>query len=632
MKPRHPIRRLLRGVRRFLDEEPLQLFPFLGPLRRYDSTRLRADARAGFNVAILALPQAMAYAAIAELPIVYGIICSAAATIVAPLFSGSRHTILGPTNATAFMVFSFFAANPHLAARKAELVPLLVLLVGVLSVAGALIRVADLLQYISRSVLVGYISGAATLIIANQCKHVLGVAAALDPGTASNFFGILGGLWKALPGTRALPLAIAALTVLCHEALRRWRPKWPHFALTLVGMSAMTAAAAAAAGHLSPHLAAAFARLDHFHTFTFADLAPALPQLARPGIYADLSALLAVAFGIAFLASLENTVMAKTLANHTAERVDVNQDMLSVGAANLAAAIAGGMPASGSLTRSTLNFASGARTRFASMFSGAYVLLAALAIAASGLAAVGVPLIDFVPKSCLAALVIVLGISLFSPKNLRICLRSTKGDAAVLVTTFLATLLTPLHFAIFIGVALSVTLFLRKASRPHLVEYEFSDKGELREMGEKRKRPDPAISIVHVEGDLFFGAAELFRTQMQRTVADPTIEVIILRLKNARHLDATSVLALEDLIRFMRAQGRHLLVSGATREVYKVLRRSGALDLLQQGADRDRGECNIFLTAPSNPNISTRDALRRAQQLLGGRKAEVKIFYDPDKP
>ena len=92
------------------------------------------------------------------------------------------------------------------------------------------------------------------------------------------------------------------------------------------------------------------------------------------------------------------------------------------------------------------------------------------------------------------------------------------------------------------------------------------------------------------------------------------------------------MLALEDLIRFMRAQGRHLLVSGATREVYKVLRRSGALDLLQQGADRDRGECNIFLTAPSNPNISTRDALKRAQQLLGGRKAEVKIFYDPDKP
>lgn len=631
MKQRHPIRRFLRGVRRFFDEEPLQPLPCLGTLRRYDRSKFRADARAGLNVAILAIPQGMAYAAIAELPIVFGIICSAVAALVAPLFADSRYTILGPTNATAFMVFSFFAANPDLAGRKTELVPLLVLLVGLVSIAGALIRVADLLQYISRSVLVGYVSGAATLIIANQSKHVLGIAAEMPPGASSTFFGILGALWEALPALQPLPLGVAVATVLLHEALRRWRPHWPNFALTLVAISALTAAAAAIAPRLDPTLAAAFARLDHFHTFTFADLAPALPPLARPGIIPDLYSLLAVAFAVAFLASLENTMMAKTLANRTTERADVNQDMLSVGLANLATAVAGGMPASGSLTRSTLNFASGARTRFASAFSGAYVLLAALAIAASALHAVGLPLIDFVPKSCLAALVVLLGIALFNRKNLRICLRSTKDDAAVLIVTFLATLLAPLHVAIFIGVALSITLFLRKASRPYLVEYEFSDKGELREMGEKRQRPDPAISIVHVEGDLFFGAAELFRTQMQRTVADPSIEVIILRLKNARHLDATSVLALEDLIRFMRAQGRHLLVSGATRQVYKVLLRSGVLDVLQEGTDRDQGESNIFLAAPSNPNISTRDALKRAQQLLGGRKAEVRIFYDPNK-
>ena len=138
-------------------------------------------------------------------------------------------------------------------------------------------------------------------------------------------------------------------------------------------------------------------------------------------------------------------------------------------------------------------------------------------------------------------------------------------------------MLAPLHVAIFIGVAVSISLFLRKASRPHLVEYEFSDEGELREMGEKRSRPIPAISIVHVEGDLFFGAAELFRTQIQRTVSDEAIKVIILRLKNARHLDATSVMALEDLIRFMRDKGLHLIVSGASRDVYRVLKYSGVL-------------------------------------------------------
>jgi SulP family sulfate permease len=134
-----------------------------------------------------------------------------------------------------------------------------------------------------------------------------------------------------------------------------------------------------------------------------------------------------------------------------------------------------------------------------------------------------------------------------------------------------------------------------------------------------------------VEGDLFFGAAELFRTQIQRTAADESLKIIILRLKNARHLDATSVLALEDLVKFMRANYRHVLISGATRDVYRVLKNSGVLETVQQGANRKAGESNIFLNRPSNPNISTRDALKRAQQLLGGEKADIRIFYDPAK-
>ena len=259
-----------------------------------------------------------------------------------------------------------------------------------------------------------------------------------------------------------------------------------------------------------------------------------------------------------------------------------------VGMANLASAVAGGMPASGSLTRSSLNFESGARTRFASFFSGVYSLIFAVLIAAS--VGWGVPLIDFVPKAALAALVIALSLSLFNLHNIRICLRSTGDDAVVLIITFLSTLLASLHVAIFIGVAVSITLFLRKASHPYLVEYEFSDEGELREMGEKRKRPIPAISIVHVEGDLFFGAAELFRTQIQRTVSDPAIQVIILRLKNARNLDASAAVAIEELHHFLKKTKRQLIVSGAGREVTRVLRNSELKDIAADSDDEDWDE------------------------------------------
>jgi len=296
-----------------------------------------------------------------------------------------------------------------------------------------------------------------------------------------------------------------------------------------------------------------------------------------------------------------------------------------VGMANLAAGIFSGMPASGSLTRSALNADSHARTRFASIFGGLFCLVGILILAQCPI------LVASIPKTCLAALVVAIAISLVSKRSIQICLVSTSDDAAVLVSTFLATLIAPLYVAIFIGVALSITLFLRKASKPFLVEYEIADDGDLRELGEKRKRPNPAISIVHVEGDLFFGAAEIFRTQVQRIVLDENLQVIILRLKNARHLDATSVIALEDLIKFVRSQGRHILVSGATRDVYKVLKKSGVLETLQRGANRKEGQTNLFLYHPSNPNISTRDALLRAQELLGTTEADIKIFYDSSK-
>ena len=622
MKLHRTLGQITRGVRGFLAGERVHLAPFAKDLARYSLLKFRADAWAAANVTVLALAQGIAFAAIAGLPVVYGIISTAVAAFVAPLFAGSRHTILGPTNATAFMLFSFFSVNPALIGRWSELIPLLVIMVGIIATVGALFRVADLLQFISRSVLVGYISGAAVLIVANQLKPFLGLENFVSADASATFAGLLFGLAAALTSTNWVSVAIGGSTLLVFAAFRRWRPTWPAFALALLICSVVF-------GTLIRREIGPFSGTETFTTFGFEDLKLKMPPLMHPGIFSDISALLSISFAIAFLASLENTLMAKTLASKTGDRPDVNQDMFAVGMANLATAIAGGMPASGSLTRSMLNQESGARTRFASLFSGLYTMAIAVLIAAS--VGWGVPLIDYVPKAGLAALVIGLSFTLINLRHIRICLLSTTDDAVVLVITFIATLLAPLHVAIFIGVAVSISLFLRKASRPHLVEYEFSEVGELRVMGEKRQRPIPAISIVHVEGDLFFGAAELFRTQIQRTISDPAIQIIVLRLKNARHLDATSVMALEDLILFMRGKGLHLLISGATREVYRVLKKSGILITLQAGCDRRAGESNIFLTNPRNPNLSTRAALKRAQQLLGTDKADIRIFYDPSQ-
>jgi SulP family sulfate permease len=168
MKILRPLTKAARDVRNFFAEERVALAPFVRDVRTYNVPKFRADAWAAANVTVLALAQGLAFAAIAGIPVVYGIISTAVAAFVAPLFAGSRHTVLGPTNATAFMLFSFFSVNPELTSRFGDLIPLMVLMVGLIATAGAFFKVADLLQYVSRSVLVGYISGAAVLIIANQ--------------------------------------------------------------------------------------------------------------------------------------------------------------------------------------------------------------------------------------------------------------------------------------------------------------------------------------------------------------------------------------------------------------------------------------------------------------------------------
>ncbi len=597
------LRRLFTGVGEFVRTNPIELFPARHGFKGYRLSHLRADAGAGLNVALLSFPQGMAYAAIAGIPIKYGIVTSAVASIVAPLLAGSRHTILGPSNATAFMLFASLAAFS--AADRIFYLPMLVLFVGILLTVGALFRVAELVQYVSRSVVVGYITGAAFLIIANQLGHLLGLtlpdAASDEPKT---FFTILQDTFSVIDEAQWQPTVLAGATFVVWLILNRFLKQLPVFAITLLIMSGVYPILHHQAGW----------SVSTFNSFTIADLSPTLPEISPRGFFSDVSRLIGIAFSIAFLAALENSVMSKTLASKVGDRPDVNQDMLSVGVANIAASLTGGMPASGSLIRSALNFNSGAASRLSSIISGILCL--------GGLMVLG-GFMDEVPKCVLSMLVICIATSVINRHHIRISLYATTEDAAVLITTFIAALLMPLNIAIFLGVGISIMLYLRAASRPFLTEYEFSEEGELREAGEKRMRPIPAISIVHVEGDLFFGAADLFRTQIQKTSLDPDLSVIILRLKNARHLDATSVVALEEMVQFLRSHDRHVIISGATKDVYRVLKNAGSVEVI--------GKENIFLNHPRNPNLSTRNALKRAQELLGTTEADIRIFYDPGK-
>ena len=572
-------------------------------IQKNGHSNLLRDARSGLNVALLAFPQGMAYALVAGLPIHYGITCSIVAAIVAPIFSYSRYPILGPTNATAFMIFSYFLIYSD-SSQVVSLMPLLVLMVALILLTGAFFKVADLVQYVSRAVIIGYIAGAALLIIANQLNHVFGIDTEKE---ARSFFTILFGLFDRLGESNNASILLGLGTMISYFVLRRTMKALPTFAITLLlativnyflgeNLSIETFKGKQEGGTFLPDWSV-------FHSPS--DLIDKVWELSG------------IAMGLAFLITLEISVVTKSIASRTGDSPKLNKDIFGSGIANIGCAFLSGMPASGSLTRSALNLSSGASGKLSSVFSGLICGIGIWILSMSYF-------IGYIPKCALSALVIAVALSLFDWKQIIVCLWATRSDAFTFLVTFGSALIMPLHVAIFIGAATAVALFLRKAARPELVEYDMGSSGQLNELKSGEARTSPAISIVHVEGELFFGAAELFRNQIQSTASDPNLKVIILRMKNARHLDATSVIALEELVTFLRGEGRELLISGVMKEVYKVLKSSGAVQFI--------GRENIFPGSISNPNLATKNALKRAQEIIGSSDIDVRIYHDPSRP
>ena len=600
-------RTVRREVSELVQKTELDFFPVRKTVSAYNREQLQRDFRAGLNVALLAFPQGMAYAVIAGLPIMYGIYGSAIATIAGGLFSKSRLIILGPTNATSVILFTSFLALGVTAQEKMAMMPMVVLLVGIYLIAGAFLRVAHLIQYISRTVVTGYLTAAAFFIILNQMRKVLGIDFEISEKTG--FFGIVKLTGENFLHTHLPTLFVGLITALIFIYLReRWR-NWPNVALTLLIMSIVTIGL----NHLLvqyPAIGPSFkGPIECLSAINVGNWTLTVPVLRIDW----LNDIAKMALIIAFLSIVEGSSIGKSLAARSGERLNTNQEMLSLGLANLGCAIYGGMPASGSLTRSQLNWTSGAATSLASLYCGLICVLAAFVLG---------PYLKYSPVSALGMLVIIIGASLINRYTIQVVIKTTRSDAIVFFTTFLAALLVALDFGIILGTATSIMLFLRKASVPELIEYTFTEEGGLTQLEEQR-RPDPEVSIVHVEGELFFGAADLFHDQMRRVVEDPNLKVVVLKMRNAHHLDATSVLALDELIRHMRESGRCLLVSEARKEVIRVFKNSGLIEVI--------GRENIFPDVSQNPLLSTSRALKRARVVIGDQKAKVSIYADQTK-
>jgi len=584
----------------FVRYNQIDFFPIRKNVKGYNKNALVGDMRAGFNVALLAFPQGMAYALIADIPIEFGIYGSIVATILGTFFAGNRFITLGPTNATSVLLGSSFAAmNLVTDAEKLAMLPILMLLVGIFLMVGAYFRVANLIHLVSRTVVTGYITGAALLIVANQIKNIIGIQYDADE-KASSFVEVVFLTFKHIAEVEMASVGLSLITFILLYVLNKYVKLLPNVAITLF----LATLIAVVANH---QFGFEFAHLEKIDASQWR---PTIPDLNLKLIGQTVTS----ASAIALLCILEGMSIGSSLAARSGSKLEGNQEMFNIGVANLGCAFFAGMPTSGSLTRSVLSWTSGCQTPIASLINGLLCLAGVFLIGGH---------LDKVPTAALAVLVIHIGLSLISRHAIRVSLKSTRGDALVFVATVLVALLFPLDFAIYFGTGLSIVLFLKKAGTPELVEYGFTEEGALSALEEKT-RPQKEISIVHVEGSLFFGAAEVFRDQIRRVCEDPNLKIVILKMRNATYLDATGVMAMEELVHYMNERDRFLLVSECKKEHIRIFKNSGLLNVLNRK--------NVFPDNQQNSTRSTANALKRAQEILGaGEDAKISIFVGSRK-
>ncbi|MBI3768693.1 MAG: SulP family inorganic anion transporter [Deltaproteobacteria bacterium] len=560
--------------------------PALDSLRSYNLAHARADLVAGLSVAAVAVPQAMAYALIAGLPVEYGLYTAIVMTTVGALLASSRQLINGPTNAISIALLSAIGSFGGQDERIQAAV-LIAFLVGAIQLAISVLRLGDLTRYISHSVIVGFTVGASVLLVLDQTKNLFGLKAV---GEVHDHF--LYRFWLTVTHggaahgpTLAIGLASIALVLALRWVKRKlgW-PLLPEFLIVVVLMAALTAALG----------------LVEQGVKVVGDIPAALPSPRLPALDApSLRDLGGSALAIALLGLLEAISMAKAIAAVTGQRLDMNQQCLSEGVANFTGSFFQCMPGSGSLTRSAINQQAGARTQWSGVVSAVAVALVMLVFA---------PYARFIPRSALAGLLMLTAVRMVNLRDLRYHVRASRFDATIVAVTAVAAVAISIEFCVLIGVFMSFLLAVPRTGRMLLTEFVVTASRSVRE-----RRPEDEVCgrilIFGLEGEMYFGSSASLEQHLDAIDARviPETQAVVLRLKRARNPDAVGMSLLEGCVDRLRARGIQVILCGIREGMFACMTNCGLAEKL--------GANHVFLEQPV-PLTSTVLAVRHAYDLV----------------
>ncbi|MEO8143945.1 MAG: SulP family inorganic anion transporter [Betaproteobacteria bacterium] len=529
-----------------------RLLPFLDWWPRMNAKSLRLDVLAGITVALVAIPQALAYAQLAGLPPYYGLYAALLPTIVGALFGSSGQLSTGPVALTALVTAASIAAvAPATEAQYIASAIALALLAGLFQLAFGILRLGVLMNLLSNPVLMGFVNAAAILITLSQVPALVGTPA---PGTGhalSDGWFVLSHIAQAHPPSIAF--AVAALGALI--AFRRLWPRLPGVLITVVLLTAVS-------------YAAGFA--SHGGQVV-GDIPRGLPALALPEFAPDAWIIfLPAAFVIAIISFMEAMSSAKIAEIRTGTKWDENQELIGQGLAKLAAALSQTMPVSGSFSRSALNLSVGARTGVSSIVCALCVLLALLFVT---------PLLYHLPLPVLAAIIVMALSGLINLHPLRVAHRASRDDAVAAILTFVATIAyaPQIQNGIYAGILVSLGLFIYRRMRPTVEVVEPDSDQLMREMpAEAPAGLTSAVGIVRFEASLVFVNVSFFEAAVRHLEHQHRgLRYVLVSAASINRLDASGVEMLSSLQDSLGRNGVTMAFSGANADVLAVMERTG---------------------------------------------------------
>ncbi|OQM74845.1 SulP family inorganic anion transporter [Manganibacter manganicus] len=516
----------------------------------YHAAQLKADIIAGLTVAIVALPLSMAIAIASHVPPEYGLFTAIIGGTIVGLLGGSRFQIGGP--AGAFIVLVASTVDRH----GIDGLILATLMAGILMIAAGYLRLGAYVKFIPYPVTVGFTAGIAVIILSSQIHDLFGLTLpGKEPG---EFLARLAALARAAGTTNPAAVAVAVLTIGLIVGLKRWRPSWPGLLIAVAAASLATAVFGLPVATIGTQ---------------FGGIPRMLPEPSLPALSVDrIIDLLPDAASFALLGAIESLLSAVVADGMTGRRHRSNCELVAQGAANIGSALFGGFCVTGLIARTATNIRAGAHGPASGIFHSLF-LLAFMLVAA--------PLASYIPLAALAAVLATVAWNMVEKPAFAALIRSSRGDAAVLIVTFALVVLRDLTTGIVVGFALGALLFIGRMARSVAVEAHappaIDDLADTQNGDRVAYDPatatDPDTVIYRISGAFFFGAAATVATVLDR-IADQRRN-FILDCSAVPFLDSTAANVIAGAARKAHRAGVHFVISGTTAQTRRMLTSHG---------------------------------------------------------